>query len=289
MIDYEWSIFLAPAALISSLAYFVSKKGRRDCLALRREGIRANRLVKQLLIDAQMHRGMLTAYLSGDSSFGPRIEKKQQDIDRDIATLDPLRDRGIMTMQRWEKIKRDWLALRGEATALSLEENFRRHSALIRCVLYLMGDIAERSQIAGTCAADATLVQTLWSHLPATAEGLGQARGLGTGVAAKGYCSSVARIKLRFLEEHIRETMERVNHDLAGSVCSQALDSSVVKLWETSNQAVREFLSMLENSLINVERPTIAADHYFSTSTKALDAVFHVFDQASEAMERAMY
>lgn len=288
MIDYEWLVFLAPASAIAGMAAIASGKGRKDCLSLRQEGIRTNRLVKQLMIDMQMHRGMLTAYLSGDKSFGPRIEKKQLEIDRDVAALDPLREQGMMKAQRWDKIKRDWLALRGEAVGLSLEENFRRHSALIREVLYLMGDVAERSQIAGVCAADPALVQTLWSHLPAVAEGLGQARGMGTGVAAKKYCSSVARIKLRFLEEHIRETMGRVNHDLAGAGCAQTLGAPVIGLWEASNQTVREFLSMLEGNLLNVERPTIAADQYFSMSTKALDAVFHVFDQASEAMERAM-
>lgn len=288
MIDYEWSIFLAPATIISSLAFLINQKGRKNCLSLRQEGIRANRLVKQLLIDAQMHRGMLSAYLSGDQSFAPRIEKKQQDIDRDMAALDPLRSRGMMKVPRWEKIKRDWLALRGEAVALSLEENFRRHSDLIRAVLYLMGDVAESSQLAGPCAADDALVQTLWSHLPATAEGLGQARGLGTGVAAKGYCSSTARIKLRFLEEHISATMARVDRDLARVDCSEALGSLVAKSWAASNQTVREFLTMLEERLINTDKPSIAADQYFSTSTKALDAVFQVFDQASDAMERAL-
>ncbi len=286
MDSYEWMFFPLLIAAIAGVAFFSARRSRQESLSLRMDGIRVNRLVKQLLLDLQQHRGMVNAFLSGDNSFKSKIEQKQSAIGQDITALDALRGQGLMTEKRWEDIRSAWQALRAEAMALPAEESFRRHSELIRAVLYSIGDVAERSQIAGDCAADFALVDALWNKLPAVAEGLGQARGIGSSVAAKGYCSSVTRIKLRFLEEHISETIGLVNNDLAHADITQAM--AFTQAWKETHAAVHEFLALLDEKLISTERPAIDAGHYFSAGTKAMDAVFHAFDQACAAMEGAL-
>ncbi|MHB9118145.1 MAG: nitrate- and nitrite sensing domain-containing protein [Burkholderiales bacterium] len=288
MADYAWIGLLVLAALALALIYAANRTSRGHCFSLRLSGIRVNRLVKQLLLDLQQHRGMASAYLGGDKSFAARLEQKRGAIERDLAALDEQRGLGLMTLPRLEGIRKDWQALRKDIAGLTMEASFLRHCELIRAVLYLMGDVAERSQIAGTCAADAALVNALWSKLPAAAEGLGQARAMGASVAALGYCSSVARIKLRFLEERVGETMGWVGRDLARAGQFQAQVEPVSRAWEVSHQAVREFLALLDETLINAEQPTIDAEHYFGAATQTLDSVFRVFDQASDMLENAM-
>lgn len=286
MNSYEWLFFSLLIVVIAGIAIFSSWRSRRESLSLRLEGIQINRLVEQLLIDLQQHRGMVNALLSGDSSFKQKIEQKQIAIGQDMAALDVLRGQILMTEKRWEGIRSDWQELRKEVMALPAEESFHRHSELIRAVLYTMGDIAERSQIVGDCAADFVLVDALWNKLPAVAEGLGQARGMGASVAAKGYCSSVVRIKLRFLEEHIGETIGWVDSDLAHTDIAQA--ATFKRAWEETHTAVNEFLKLLEEKLINAEHPAIDAEHYFGAGTKAMDAVFSALAQACAAMESAL-
>lgn len=286
MDGYEWMFFPVLAAIATGIVYFTNRRSWKKNLSLRLEGIRVNRLAKQLLLDLQQHRGMVNAFLSGDSSFKPKIEQKQAAIGQDIAALDALHGQGLMTGKRWEGIRSTWQSLHTGCLALPADESFRRHSELIRAVLYSMGDIAERSQIVARCTADFALVDALWSKLPAVAEGLGQARGIGSSVAAKGYCSSVARIKLRFLEEHISETIGLVNSDLAHADIAQAVPFT--RAWKETHAAVHEFLVLLDEKLINTERPAIDAEHYFNAGTKAMDAVFHAFDQASSALESAL-
>ena len=286
MANYELIFFAALAAVIIGAAYFTGRYNRRENLSLRLEGIRVNRLAKQLLLYLQQHRGMLNAFLNGDNSFKQKIEQKQTAIGQDIAALNASHGQGLMTTKRWEGILGDWQALRTECMALPAEESFRRHCELIRTVLYSIGDIAERSQISGMCAADFSLVDTLWNKLPAVTEGLGQARAVGSSVAAKGYCSSVARIKLRFLEEHVRETMGSVNDYLAHA--DLARTTSFEQTWKETQIVVREFMALLDEKLINAEHPTIDAAHYFDAGTKAIDAMFHAFDQASTALENSL-
>lgn len=288
MDSLESMIFLALAVVAISLAFFLNGKNRKTCQSLRIEGIRVNRMVMKLLLDLQQHRGMVNAFLNGDSSFKPRLEKKQSEIESSMTKLDILRDKGLLTAKRWDGIRKVWQALRGEVLTLSTGDSFRRHSELIRAVLYSLGDVAERSQIVSTCTADAALVNALWSDIPSVAEGLGQARGLGAGVAAQGRCSSVARIKLRFLEEQISETMGWVSADLISAGATQERTASISLAWESANKSIHEFLALLDEKLINVDRPAIDAEHYFNAATKALDAAFKVFDQASDTLEGAV-
>lgn len=283
MVNFELIFFPALAAVVMGTAYFTNRSSWQKCVALRLKGIRVNRLAKQLLLDLQQHRGMVNAFLSGDHSFKSKIEQKQTAIGQDIAALNAFSGHGLLTEKRWEGIIGNWQLLRTGCLAMAAEDSFRRHCELIRAVLYLIGDIAERSQIVDRCTADLALVDVLWSKIPAVAEGLGQARAVGSGVAAKGYCSSVARIKLRFLEEHVREVMALVSNDLAHADLAQA--ASFAQLWKETQASIHEFLALLGEKLIGTEQPTINAEHYFNAGTKVLDAVFHAFDQASTALE----
>lgn len=283
MVSYELIFLLLLNVVILGIAYAVNKHSWRKCLALRLEGIRVNRLLKQLLVDLQQHRGMMAIFLGGDKSFASRIEQKQTAIGQDIAALDAVHGQELITKERWEGIRNDWQVLRMEARSLSAEASFNRHSELIRSVLYLIGDVAERSQLVGACAADFSLVNALWGKLPGVAESLGKARGIGSGVASKGHCSSVARTKLRFLEEHVSKTIAYVDNELDHADLSRA--ASFTQAWQEAHTVAQEFLKLLDEKLLGGEHPAISAEHYFSASTKAIDAVFHAFDQACSALE----
>ena len=282
----EWIILLAIFAAIAWLAHSANSKGRQDCLSLRQDGIRINRLIKQLLVNVQQHRGMMNAFLNGDKSFGVKIEQKETGIENNLAALESLYKPALMPKERWGAIRGMWQSLHKEAHSLAAEDSIRRHSELIRAIIYLMGDVAERTQITGANPADAALASALWHKLPMAAEGLGQARALGAGAAAKGYCSGVTRIRLHFLEKRIRETIEWVNDDLSRAAPVQA--AYMTKLWGETQKIVNDFLALLEKEIICTEKPSVDAEHYFSSATKTIDALFSVYDQVLDALEKSL-
>lgn len=284
MKNLEWIILLALCAAAGWLAYYLNRRSRHDCRALRQEGLHINQIIKQLLVNVQQHRGMMNAFLNGDKSFGVKIEQKESEIEHSLTALDSLHRPALMPEERWDNIRSTWQSLLKEARSLAAEDSFRRHCGLIRAIIYLMGDVAERSQITGAHPADAALASALWHRLPMAAEGLGQARALGAGAAAKGQCTSVIRIRLRFLEERIRETMEWVNDDLKRAGPAQA--ATMTKLWEATHKTVSDFLALLEKEIINTEKPSVGAEHYFSSATQTINALFSVYDQVSGAMEK---
>ncbi|HCA26404.1 MAG TPA: hypothetical protein DEP05_01945 [Betaproteobacteria bacterium] len=288
MTDTVWMIVLLLLAVVVGFSYAFQSAERRRCFAIRREGVRVNRLIKQVLQDVQQHRGMANAYLNGDAAFAARLQQKQAEIERGLQELDAHRNRGLMTPLRWDRVRGDWRVLHGAVLELTVEDSFQRHSDLIRVILYLMGDVAERSQLGDGCAAAAALIGALWTQIPLAAEELGQARGIGAGVAAQGRCSGVARIKLRFLEERIGEIMDGVSRGLAQAGLPPSQAAPVTQAWTAAQQVVRDFLAVLDTQLINVERPRVDAEHFFGAATQAVDAAFHVFGVASDALESAM-
>lgn len=163
MVAYEWMFLPILAVVIAGLAFFSGRYSRKESLSLRLEGIRVNRLAKQLLIDLQQHRRMVNSFLSGNSSFKLKIEQKQAAIGQDAAALDALHGKGLLAAKCWEGSAALGKLCARRPLALPAEESFCRHSELIRAVLYSMGDFA--------------LVDALWSKLPAVAEGLGRRAG----------------------------------------------------------------------------------------------------------------
>jgi len=286
MDNLEWVFLAVLAAVAVGCAFAVNSKSRRNGLSFQRDGISINRLAKQLLLDMQQHRGMASALLNGDKSFAMKLETKQADIERDIAALEARRNQELIMDKRWDDILTGWQSLRKQVLTLTPEESFRQHVALVRLIVYLMGDVAERSQIVGQHSIDAALVNTLWSKLPIAAEGLGQARALGAGAAAKGVCNGVTRTRLRFLLGRVGETVKAVSDDLARADATQA--ANMMHAWQSSAQSVNVFLTLLEEKIINTEKPLINAEQYFSAATQTIDTLFAVFDQVTRDFEKKL-
>jgi len=285
MINLEWVLLFVLVVAVSCV-FVVNGKRMRKYLSLQRDGISASRLVKQLLFDVQQHRAMASALLNGDESFASKLKRKQVDIERGISALNACRNPELIIDERWNDILTGWQSLCKDVLTLTPEDSFRRHVALVRIIVYLMGDVAERSQIVGPRAIDVALVNALWSKLPNAVEGLGQARALGTGVAVKGSCNGVTRTRLRFLLGRVRETVELVSDDLARADATQA--ANMMRAWQSTAQSVNNFLVLLEEKIINAEKPSIDAEHYFSAATQTIDALFAVFDQVTSDIEKKL-
>lgn len=156
-----------------------------------------------------------------------------------------------------------WERLLGLYLQQDADKNFKQHNILIANLLYLIDDVADDhhlSKITGDS------MDTDWRYLLSIAEYIGQVRALGTGVAAKGECSSVLRIQL--------------NH-----LCNK-IASSVDASWpDKSRVEIQQLLRCIETQLI-VDRPSIPANDYFSLATRCIE---HVLEQFDRQIDRLQY
>lgn len=224
-----------------------------------------------LLTNVQQHRGLSAALLNGDQTFSARLTAKRNDIQGIFRGLEPLlaetpelrSDVGSLS-----EIQREWSQMSLSIANLSPEQSFSRHTALIRKVIHLLGDMGEHlGLLDGEGSPLAHLSNTLLLRLPLLMESIGQARALGSGYAAKGQCGAVGRIRMNFLEQHIRECQ----HEIRASMTENS----------PATQRVNALLEVLNERFIRVEEIDIAPDTFFRTATDAIEACLSLWQDVA--------
>lgn len=250
-----------PVGFLVFLMVSLSHKKRQATL-LFTQGIEYIKLLRSLLTFVQQHRGLTTGFINGNLGAKPDIEKITIKIKRIMSELDETGD-WIHSNVKWSSLVDHWTRLGITYLQGDADKNFKQHNILIANLLYLIDDVADvhhLSKITGDA------MDTDWRYLLSIAEYIGQARALGTGVAAKGECSSVLRIQLNHLRNKI-----------ASSVDSSWPDKSRVE--------IQQLLRCIETQLI-IDHPSIQAGDYFKLATRCIE---HVLDQFDRQIDRLQY
>ncbi|WP_331345690.1 nitrate- and nitrite sensing domain-containing protein [Cellvibrio sp. UBA7661] len=255
-------VFLVfPVGFLLFLIISLSLK-KRQASALFFKGITYIKLLRSLLTRIQQHRGLTTGFINGNHAAQQNIATLSVQINQIIAELDAAGD-WMKDNVKWSSLVDHWSRLSSIYIQGDADKNFKQHNMLIANLLYLIDDIADAhhlSKLTGEAS------DTDWRYLLSIAEYIGQARALGTGVAAKGECSSVLRIQLNHLRNKI-----------ASSVDASWPDASRVE--------IQKLLRCIETQLI-VDHPCIQVEDYFQLATRCIE---HVFDQFDRQIERLQY
>ena len=237
--------------------------------ARRADGLLLLQGLRQLLEHLQQHRGLSTGYLGGDHSLKGKVDQIRATIHSDQNNLDAS---SLSCHERWESFTDHWSRLEHSALSLPVSDNIKQHNQLIANLLQLIEDIAARhSLLFVTQPGDG--VGTLWRELLYTTEWLGQARALGTGIAAAGQSTGVERIRLGFLCERIRALSTIAHTDLKGH------NQSGLRSLQEAGQTVSMVLAVIETEFLSAASPQLAATAYFDQATKAIGAQFAVVDE----------
>ena len=215
-----------------------------------------------LLTNVQQHRGISAALLNGDQSFAARqIDKRNeiQEIFRNLESLLMATPELRSDADSLSALRREWDGMSSAIGNLLPEQSFSRHTALIRMIIHLLGDMGEHlGLLDGEGTPFAQLANTLLLKLPLLMESIGQARALGSGYAAKGQCGAVGRIRMSFLAQHIGECQ----HGIRASMTEQP----------HAMQRVNALLGVLNERFIDAESVDIAPDVFFRTATEAIES-----------------
>ncbi|WP_421844026.1 nitrate- and nitrite sensing domain-containing protein [Marinobacter algicola] len=264
------------AASLSALAVIVvAIKKPWQNPARRAEGLQLLQGLRQLLEHLQQHRGMSTGYLGGDRSLKPKVDQIRASIRVDLHNLDAS---SLSCHERWASFTDHWSRLEGSALTLPVSDNIKQHNQLIANMLQLIEDIAaQHSLLFMTHPGDG--VSTLWRELLHTTEWLGQARALGTGIAAAGQSTGVERIRLGFLCERIEALSSIAHADLNGH------NQNGLRSLKDAGRTVSVLLSVIETEFLSAAAPKLPATAYFDQATKAISAQFAVVDEMLLALQ----
>lgn len=259
-------IFCVALLLFFVILHWAEKIKRQRKRERQLHGLDVLQHVLGLLTNIQQHRGISAALLNGDKSFAARLASKRHEIQGIFKNLGPLLTETAELRSDADSllaVEREWEVMSSTIAHINSEQSFYKHTALIRKIIHLLGDMGEHiGLLDGEGSPLALLSNTLLLKLPLLMESIGQARALGSGYAAKGQCGAVGRIRMNFLEQHIRE-------------CQQDISASTDNT--NATQRVNSLLQVLNERFIAVEAVDIAPDAFFRTATDAIEACLNLW------------
>lgn len=258
------------ALLLAGAAWLLSRRRTRSAdPARQRDALQFCDGLLHLLALLQQHRGLSSAWLAGDRAFESRMLERRRDIDALFVDLAPFAERES-TALRPCLTSNDLTLFRFRFRALvealergSVEQNIALHSHLIERLLDWLADLGEaRIELASAGGLAPGLVRNYAHRLPALSECLGQARAIGSGVAAQQGCPAVARVRLMFLVARAEALLERA---------AAADDTGPAGMQATA--AVGHMAQTIRLHLLATNGVTLGTDEYFTLATRAVDAV----------------
>ncbi|MDT8383394.1 MAG: nitrate- and nitrite sensing domain-containing protein [Gammaproteobacteria bacterium] len=279
---------LFPACALLSAGYLLPayRSTQTRAAGQRLLGLQAVKQLRQLLEALPQHRGMANALLQGDESFRPKLTSLQASIDQDMA-----RTQALLSVEahwgvgpRSQTLLDAWSTIKQQLSRFSAAESFGRHTALMTELLYLINDVADAAGLLLAADPNARLMDTAINTLPLVTETLGQARGMGTGVAARGRCSIEMRVKLRYLLANTRRVAEQMGQDVRGALAQrdavQEADfgTRAGHALDQSQRTIQAFLSLLENDIIHERSVELAPSDFYTAGTEAIQHSFSLLD-----------
>ena len=242
----------------------------------------------QLARKSAEHRGLSAGFLAGGSAFVERREAKAREVAQAFETALGRLTGGTADdlSRRAAALQADWQSLLRAVGERSIDgpDSFARHTALISRVLALQQDLVWSSGLAlDRDARVYHLVQGALLELPHVSELLGQLRGRGAGVIARGEAGAGERHWMTSRVEIAQSRFDGAAASLArtaeggpGAVGPLALDEVRAGLADALALVRRQFEG--ESSF------TVDGTAYFDRMSRAIDAQYALAGHAAEAL-----
>lgn len=272
MSDFTFQIPLMVIGLLAiffvTVRIYLHKKRREKRLL----GIQYLINVRYFLAHVQQHRGLTNGYLNGSKNLFFEIEMLHQKINTNISVISEI-SAEIHSNDRWKSIIQHWSRLANGFHTNVVDNNLQQHNLLIQSILYLVDDMAQLHDLSSIRLTTGIPFHYAWRELLAACEFVGQARAIGTGVAATQHCTVTDRIKLNYLCQKVQEN------------CQQLIGHSSM----SNNDPISHLITCINQRLI-VGHISIDAAEYFALASKALDSLLDEYDKivADEAKNIAI-
>lgn len=258
-----------------------------------RMGLEYNSAVKQLIDDTQQHRGMSSAFLNGDSSFKEKLLAKEDQINKDIQTIEAMNQKSnhiVEVAEPWNTAKEKWLALKNDLFTLSSNDSFTRHTVLVSEFIDLTKQVSAKSNLSLDPKPDTNfLITAIGDKLLNEIESLGQVRAKGAGIAAKKALTVDEKIELVVLSKNLNSSLQDMdkkinfvyqqNNELKNMLNANSQESTVL---------TQNVLDLLNTNIINAKEITIKPTEYFNAATAGIEANYKFYDTGILTLDKML-
>lgn len=268
-----WTLFIAIVLLSAIGLYRLRRVRNHAAREQRQQAIVQIRLLRQLLEQAQRHRGLSFGAMSGEHALEPRRWSVHQQL---VALLKLIasHEATLYWYDSWHQARDLWQQIESGFEHESAEHLLILHNQMITSLLQTIEALANRFDLIclGRLAPQA---EGLWLELLQNIELLGQSRALGTGIAANRQNLPVWREQLQVLSTQINEQSYAALARLISDPDLRALVSQPVRDAEDALDVLLESIRAL------LERQSAAGVHsveFFQIATRAISAQLLLVD-----------
>jgi|25_taG_2_1085351.scaffolds.fasta_scaffold01064_4 methyl-accepting chemotaxis protein len=277
-------VFLFP---LLSISFLLQQEMARtmEFTASQRTGLHELSQVRSAVQLVQAHRGMAAAFLNGAKDFAAPMRELEGNVQQALAGLDNLTLPGIDA-----SIQRDWRQLSERLSQLSQEQSFRRHTDLVNRLLGLIDEIGEQSNLILDSSADTYyLITIVTDSFPKIAEAMAQARGIATGVAARGSHQGGSMITLANRQDRISQHLDDIQFNFQRAMDKKPeFRNELGQSAEEISRVVARFASLLQAKFLQSDGISVSAAEITETATAAIDEIYQEFDRLIPLVDQAL-
>lgn len=247
----------------------------------------------KLIKNVQEHRGLLLMAYNGNTSVMSEVEAKEKEIDENVAALEKVNSqysKYFSASEQYEKIMSELEKVPFNKGKQSAQEMKAIHTNLINELIALNGAIAEYSNLSLQMSLEKYyLSRSVVYELPNIAENIALARGMGSGVAAKGTISEDEKTDLAYLS---KSALNNLNSAMRGiESIEKIMPELKAGLEEHTNVAfatTSEIIDTIDRELIHAEKITVDSREYYDQATVAVANIYDLIDEESRDLMNFM-
>jgi len=220
-------------------------------------------------------RGLTNAYLNGSTGVKSKIDSAISVVNSafDIAVEKETLIHGELNLQiSIESLRKQWNSLHTNALTQSAQASFTAYNHFIKQLHKYVLHVADQSNLILDPDLDSYyLMGVIVVQLPEIADRIGQARGLGAGVAAKQTFTPEEFTQLAGLIEDVKLFGENVSNAFSKVYFESAeLKESLSQYENNFTQQWQSFIQLSENKMLRSDSIQIESSAYFKAGTEAL-------------------
>lgn len=276
------ALFVVALIGLILLARRARRQGRIEKRIRRAQALEQILHLRHLLEILQQHRGLCFGVMSGEQSLESRLVEACQRVDLLIAQARQY-ESSLFWFPSWPNALAMWQQIgERQPQGLSAEQVLLLHSNLISLVLETIRELAGKHDLI-LLGGLAPQPPGCWYELLEHSELLGQARAIGTGIAARRQNTELQRNELSLLRHRIADqaflTLARLDTD---PELRPLLDGKVVE----AEESLDNLLALMDQLVTARNEESLRAMTYFHCATRAISAHLTLVDLLIERLRR---
>ena len=237
----------------------------------------------------QMHRAMAAAAASGITVADSDREARRKEVEATIAqvraALPALGDKTLSA--NFDALAADFSELANSVAgkAITVQQSNERHTALVRRLISLIGDVANTSGLAIDPETYTYFLQSAsLAHLPHLVESLGLMRAQGSVALGLGRVAPEDRVRMEALNDRARQYYADAHKALELAARAQALPSAVESIRVAAMSSAQDAVKLAEEAIVRADVPLLAPSVWMSRMTGYVDAQFALVNASFDLM-----